>query len=193
MRSIVFAASLAALSVTGPTPHQAQPHQTRQQPPGNPQLDVLFVRLAKAGSGDEARPIEDQILTLFLESGSASVDLLMTRVAAALAGGDMDTARQLLDVVTKVAPDYAEGWHQRGKLQVLAGDDEGAIFSLQKAVTLNPRQFAAMAELGAILEEYGDKRDALRVLRRVDSLDRHFGDVDHEVQQLSRDVEGEKI
>jgi Flp pilus assembly protein TadD len=95
--------------------------------------------------------------------------------------------------VTKVAPDYAEGWHQRGKLQALAGDDEGAIFSLQKAVTLNPRQFAAMAELGDILEEYGDKRDALRVLRRVELLDRHFGDVDRQVQRLARDVEGEKI
>ncbi|MGH6878143.1 MAG: tetratricopeptide repeat protein [Rhizomicrobium sp.] len=189
MRTIVFAASLAALSVAGASPPLPSRPVVRTTSP----LDTLFVRLAKAGSGEEAKPIEDQILTLFLESGSASIDLLMTRAAGALAAGDMDTARQLLDVVTKVAPDYAEGWHQRGKLQAVAGDDEGAIISLQKAVTLNPRQFAAMTELGAILDEYGDKRDALKILRRVETLDPHFADVDREVRQLTRDVEGDRI
>jgi Flp pilus assembly protein TadD len=117
----------------------------------------------------------------------------MTRAAAALADGDTDTARKLLDIVTEVAPKYAEGWHQRGRLQAVAGDDEGAIISLQRAVTLNPRQFAAMAELGAILSEYGDKRDALAILRKAMALDRNFGGVDREVQKLTRDVEGERI
>jgi Flp pilus assembly protein TadD len=156
-------------------------------------LDELFEQLAKAGSDEEAKPIEDHILNLFLESGSASVDLLMTRAATALASDDKDTAQRLLAAVTKVAPDYAEGWHQRGKLQALAGDDEGAIISLQKAVSLNPRQFAAMTELGGILVDYGDKRDALKLLRKAEALDRHFSGVDHEVQQLSREVEGERI
>ena len=120
-------------------------------------------------------------------------DLLMSRAAAALADGDRGTARRLLDVVTQIAPGYAEGWHQRGRLQAVGGDDEGAIISLQKAVTLNPRQFAAIAELGGILTEYGDKRDALAVLRKAIALDRHFGGLVPEVQKLTRDVEGERI
>jgi Flp pilus assembly protein TadD len=191
MRSFLFAISVAALSVASAAP---QPPTTKngalQQVP---ELQSLFQQLGKAGTPDEARPIEEKILTLFLESGSASVDLLMTRAAAALADGDSDTARKLLDAVTETAPKYAEGWHQRGRLQAAAGDDEGAIVSLQKAVTLNPRQFAALAELGAILSEYGDKRDALTILRRAMALDRHFGAVDREVQKLTRDVEGERI
>jgi Flp pilus assembly protein TadD len=190
MRSLLFAMSLAALSVSGAEPH----HPTAPAAPRTvPQLDALFGQLSKAGSDEEAKPIEEQILALFLESGSASTDLLMTRAATALAAGDMDTAQQLLAVVTKVAPDYAEGWHQRGKLQALAGDDEDALVSLQKAVTLNPRQFAAMTELGAMLVEYGDKRDALKVLRKAQSLDPHFSDIDREVRQLTRDVEGDRI
>jgi Flp pilus assembly protein TadD len=190
MRSLLFAMSLAALSVSGATP----PHPAAPAAPHTvPQLDALFGQLAKAGTDEEAKPLEDEILALFLESGSASTDLLMTRAATALAGGDMDTAQQLLAVVTKVAPDYAEGWHQRGKLQALAGDDEGAIVSLQKSVTLNPRQFAAMTELGGILVEYGDKRDALKMLRKVQSLDPHFSGVDREVRQLAREVEGDRI
>ncbi len=190
MRSLLFAFTLAALSVSGATPHHPD---APAAPRTVPQLDTLFVQLAKAGSDEEAKPIEDHILTLFLESGSASIDLLMTRAATALAAGDMDTAQQLLAVVTKVAPDYGEGWHQRGKLQALAGDDEGAIVSLQKAVTINPRQFAAMTELGGILVEYGDKRDALKMLRRAQSLDPHFPGIDREVRQLSREVEGDRI
>ncbi|HEX3430344.1 MAG TPA: tetratricopeptide repeat protein [Rhizomicrobium sp.] len=191
MRSVLFALSVAALSVAGASP---QPNPAKNLVPRPPsELEALFGQLAKATSPDEARPIEEKILTLFLESGSASVDLLMTRAAAALADGDSDTARKILGVVTQVAPNYAEGWHQRGRLQAVAGDDEGAIVSLQKAVTLNPRQFAALAELGAILSEYGDKRDALTILRKAITLDRHFVGLDQEVQKLSRDVEGERI
>jgi len=191
MRSLLFAVSVAGLSVAGAAPQP--PQVSKQELQETPELQSLFQQLGKAGSPDEARPIEEKILTLFLESGSASVDLLMTRAAAAIAGGDNDTARKLIDVVTEVAPNYAEGWHQRGKLEASAGDDEGAIISLQKAVTLNPRQFAALAELGAILSEYGDKRDALAILRKSMALDRHFGGVDREVQKLSREVEGERI
>jgi Flp pilus assembly protein TadD len=191
MRSIVFAASVATLSIAGATPEPTATQTTL--PRQTPELDALFGQLGKTGSPEEARPIEEKILAMFLESGSASTDLLMTRAAAALAGGDTDTARKLLDVVTEISPKYAEGWHQRGRLQAAAGDDEGAIVSLQKAVTLNPRQFAAMAELGAILSEYGDKRDALALLRKAMAIDRHFAGLDREVQKLSHDVEGERI
>ena len=191
MRSLLFAVAAASLSVANAAP---QPPQIRNgSPRETPELQSLFQQLGTAASPDQAKPIEEKILILFLESGSASVDLLMTRSAAALADGDDDTARKLLDAVTKIAPKYAEGWHQRGRLQAAAGDDEGAIVSFQKAVTLNPRQFAALAELGAILSEYGDKRDALAVLRKAMALDRHLADVDREVQKLSRDVEGERI
>jgi Flp pilus assembly protein TadD len=191
MRSLLFAVSVASLSVASAAPQL--PTIKNGAPQQVPELQSLFQQLAKAGTPDEARPIEEKILVLFLESGSASIDLLMTRAAAALADGDTDTARKLLDIVTEVAPKYAEGWHQRGRLQAVAGDDEGAIISLQRAVTLNPRQFAAMAELGAILSEYGDKRDALAILRKAMALDRNFGGVDREVQKLTRDVEGERI
>ena len=70
--------------------------------------------------------------------------------------------------------------------------NESAIISLQKAVTFNPRQFAAMAELASVLSEYGDKRDALALLRKALAIDKYLP-VDRAVRQLSRDVEGEKI
>jgi len=165
-------------------------------PPAKPQpseLDSLFAALAHTHSALDAKPIEDQIVAKFLASGSPSIDLLMTRAAAALAGGDKKDARRIINDVTIVAPYYAEGWHEKAKMQAGDGDDVGAIVSFNKTVTLNPRQFEAYAELGTVLLANGDKKDALATLRKALALDPHLGGLDREVQQLSREVEGERI
>src|SRR5580704_13315339 len=122
-------------------------HATPQKPAAQNDLDVLFGALGRTRGPEDAKPIEEQILAHFLVSGSPSIDLLMNRAAAALTGGDKPDARRLLDAVTNIAPSYAEGWHQRGKMQAEEGEDGGAIISLNKTVTLNPRQYEAYAEL----------------------------------------------
>ncbi len=156
-------------------------------------LDKLFVDLAKADSTDTAKPIEEQILALFAQSGSPSVDLLMTRALSAQQGGDAETAGKLFESITQIAPSFAEGWHERGELQAASGDDEGAMLSLQKTVALNPREFAAFAELGSLLADYGDKQAALAMYRKALALDPKMEDVQRRVRQLSRDVEGQGI
>lgn len=182
---LLLCATADAAAPTKPAPAQHKP--------AKPVLDELFARLAGAESSEDAKPIEDQIFALFVQSGSPSVDLLMTRGAAALATGDDDTAKKLFDAVTQVAPGFAEGWHQKALLQADGGDDEGAMVSLQKAVTLNPRQFAAMSELGDLLEEYGNKDGALKLYKRVLALDPQFENAAKHVRILEKDVEGQGI
>lgn len=161
--------------------------------PKKPQIDVLFAQLAKAESPEEAKPLEDQIFALFEVSGSPSVDLLMARGTAAMAGGDDEAAKKLFVSVTDIAPDYAEGWHQRAQTQIQDGDDEAAMISLQKTVTLNPRQFEAMSQLGDLLEEYGNKAGALKMYRRALALDPQLEGAAKHVTALERDVEGQGI
>ena len=156
-------------------------------------LDGLFARLGKAQSSDDAKPIEKEIFTHFLQSNSATVDLLMTRANALLEAGDEDTAAQILDGVTKIAPAFAEGWHQKGKVEADAGHDVAAMVSLQKAVTLNPREFDALVDLGDMLVQYGAKPQALAQYKKALALDPQFDGLDRRVQQLAREVEGEKI
>lgn len=156
-------------------------------------VDALFSALAKTGSPEEAKPIEEQIQALFQQSGSPSVDLLMARASSAVQGGDADTAKKLLASITSIAPDFAEGWHSRAQVQAATGDDEGAMVSLQRAVTLNPRQFAALAELAGMLADYGDKSAALATYRKALALDPHMDGIERRVRQLSRAVEGEGI
>ncbi|MBI3678745.1 MAG: hypothetical protein HY243_19205 [Proteobacteria bacterium] len=156
-------------------------------------VDVLFEALSKAQTDEDAQPIREQLLAQFQVSGSPSVDLLMTRANAALQGGDSGTARKLLDAITGIEPDYAEAWHHRASLQAAGGDDEGALLSLQKTVLLNPREFAALAELGEMLDEYGDKPGALKMLRRAYALNPLQQGLDRQIRELTRAVEGDRI
>ncbi|MDE2183930.1 MAG: hypothetical protein KGJ78_13000 [Alphaproteobacteria bacterium] len=158
-----------------------------------PPVDALLAQLKAAQSAEDAKPIEARLDALFLQSGSPSVDLLMSRAAAAEAAGDKDTARKLYDAVVDIAPKYAEGWHRRGLLQSDTNDDAGAMVSLQKAVALNPRQFAALEELGEMLEDYGDKPGALALYRRAQALDPQMEGLQRHIDGLSRAVEGQGI
>jgi tetratricopeptide (TPR) repeat protein len=173
-------------------------HAAEQKPAPSPlttaqQLDKLFADLAKADSEDDAGPIQTQIEVLFLQSGSPTVDLLMTRGQSALQSGDTGTARKVFDSVTKLAPDFAEGWHLRAQLQEASGDDTGALLSLQKTIALNPREFNALAHLADMLDDYGDKKGALATYRKVEALDPQNDDAKRAVRKLAREVEGEKI
>jgi tetratricopeptide (TPR) repeat protein len=189
MRSPAFALFLfaaPALAATVPPPHT--PNHPQPQP-----IDVLFKELQQASTPEDAKPIEDQIGLFFLQSGSPSVDLLMTRANAVLAGGDKDVARKLFDAVTEIAPNYAEGWHSRAALQLAVNDNAGAMVSLQRAVELNPREFKAMSELADMLEDYGDKAAALKLYRRALALDPQLDGAADEVKKLQVDVEGQRI
>jgi len=190
MRSILaalmlFCAPACALAAV-PVPHAAAEPQPKE-------LDVLFAALAKAQSPEDAKPIEDQILALFQHSQSPSIDLLMARAGAALQAGDSDTALKLYDSITDIEPNYAEAWYEKAQIQAQANQDADAMISLQTAVMLNPRHFAALAELGAMLDEYGDKPAALKALREALKIDPNLDDVARQVRQLSKDVEGERI
>jgi tetratricopeptide (TPR) repeat protein len=169
----------------------AAPKQAARPAPN--EIDSLFSALAKAESADEAKPIEEKILTAFLHSGSATVDLLMTRAATVLHAGDTATGQKLIAAVTNVAPDYAEGWHQRAEMLAAAGDDQGAMFCLQKTITLNPRHFEALAELASKVEEYGDKPAALRLYRKALALDPQMEGIARTIRGLEHEVEGESL
>jgi Flp pilus assembly protein TadD len=74
-----------------------------------------------------------------------------------------------------------------------AGDDQGAMFCLQRTVTLNPRHFEALAELAGKVEEYGDKPAALRLYRKALALDPQMEGIARTVRALEHEVEGESL
>jgi tetratricopeptide (TPR) repeat protein len=155
--------------------------------------EQLFAQLKAADSAEDAHPIEQKLMAMFRASGSPSVDLLITRMQAALAATDKKTAKQLIEAVTNIAPDYAEGWHIRAGMEQAAGDDTAALVSLQKVVQLNPRHFAALGELADMLQDYGDKAGALKLYRRALDLDPQLPGITQKVRELTQHVEGRDI
>lgn len=181
------------LCATAVTAAAAPPSSHAGGPAPKGQMDRWFADLAKAQSPEDAKPIEDKIAAAFKQSGSPSVDLLMSRANAALNAADNKTAGTILMAVTKVAPDYAEGWHVRATMDAANGNDSAAMLSLQRVVSLNPRHFAAMVELAGMLEDYGDKKGALALYRKALALDPQLETAARAARALEKDVEGQGI
>src|SRR6267378_549317 len=59
--------------------------------------EKLFAQLKQVENAEDAHPIEQKLMAMFRASGSPSVDLLITRVQAALAVNDTATAEKLID------------------------------------------------------------------------------------------------
>jgi tetratricopeptide (TPR) repeat protein len=106
---------------------------------------------------------------------------------------DYAVASQLLHKLTEVAPNFAEGWHQRAEVAAEREDFHDAMASLQKTLALQPRHFFALATLGSILEEFGDKARALAAYRKALALNPYLEGVPDRVRLLAREIEGQGI
>jgi tetratricopeptide (TPR) repeat protein len=131
------------------------------------ELDKLFTDLAKVTSEDEAKPIVSRIQRIWSTSGSATVDLLMSRAAAAMKAKDYALALDLLDVVVRLSPDYAEGWNRRATVNYLREDFGRAMVDIERVLALEPRHWGAMSGLGIILRRIGRDGEALETFREV--------------------------
>ena len=175
-----------AAPVKAPAPKAPAPKEVNSE-------EQLFRQLKQAQSAEDAHIIEQKLKLMFRPSGSPSVDLLMTRADAAAAASDKKTAKKLVEAITSIAPNYAEGWHARAAMEQADGNDTDALVSLQKTVLLNPRHFAAMVELADMLEDYGDKGGALKLYRRALDLDPQLDVASRKVRELTTSVEGRDI
>jgi tetratricopeptide (TPR) repeat protein len=122
--------------------------------------DELYVRLGKAKDAKSAEPIAQSIERLWHMSGSATIDLLIARAEIFADGVDPDLSMQILDAVVDLAPEDAEGWHQRGRLYAMRKDYERAATDLRKALSLDEKHYKAWRELGEVLNATGDKQGA---------------------------------
>ena len=156
-------------------------------------LDELFGRLAGASDSEEASGVALVIQHVWLQSGSDTADLLMTRAATAIEKGDRPLASQLLDNVVRLDPTWSEAWNKRATLRFLENDDFGSMDDLSHVLTLEPRHFGALTGMATILLRSGLKKDALQVLRKAAVIYPHNGDVDKMIEELVLEVEGRDI
>jgi tetratricopeptide (TPR) repeat protein len=158
-----------------------------------PNTDVLLKALQNAGSEPAARAVEEQIDKAWSRSGSPSADLLLERARAAAEDQDFDTASRILVKLTEIAPNFAEAWHQRAEVAAVKQDFHAAMTALRRTLMLQPRHFVALASLGAILEEFDNKPQALAAYRKALALNPYLDGIPDRIRALSREVEGQGI
>ncbi len=156
-------------------------------------LDTLFAALKIAPDEASAKAIEERIWSLWIESGSDTCDLLMSRVKAAIDDKDYDLAIKLLNAIIAIKPDYVEAWNQRATVYYLKNDYAHSIADIAEVLAREPRQFGALAGLGLMLQEIGDDKDALEAYRKALVIDPHLENVPDEVKTLTDKVEGRNI
>ncbi|MFV0384857.1 MAG: tetratricopeptide repeat protein [Paracoccus sp. (in: a-proteobacteria)] len=152
-------------------------------------LDLLFAELAQPEGESWARA-ETDILRIWSRSGSAAMDLLYKRGETALDGGDTAGAIGHLTALTDHAPDFAAGWHLRAVAFYLNGDFGPAMADLERVLALEPRQFAALTQLGVMLEELGDRDRALQAYRESLKIHPHQQDAADAARRLEQETQG---
>jgi tetratricopeptide (TPR) repeat protein len=156
-------------------------------------LKELYVRLSSAKTAKEAEPIADAIEQAWRRSGSDTVDLLMARVDAFVLQADLDLALKVLDAVTELAPEHSEGWHQRGLVHVMQNNTDQAITDLRRALAMEPNNYKALRDLGAVLQQTGDQRAALDAYRKALAINPFMEQTRRAEEQLTHDLEGRDI
>jgi tetratricopeptide (TPR) repeat protein len=193
-RSIYACALLLAVSA---------PAWADKAPPGAPpaaaapspreRLDDLFTRLAAAKDADEAAGIVAAIDRANLQSGSATSDLLMTRAVATMESGDYQVCLPLLDAIVVLQPDWAEGWNKRATARYLAGDEKGAMADIAQTLARDPRHLGALAGMGMILEDLGQRDQALRAYQRALALAPQWSPMTEAVERVKAALAGQPL
>lgn len=154
-------------------------------------LDRLFGALANA-EGDAADRIADEITTVWARSGSASMDLLLQRARTATGEKSYDKARAHVSALTRLAPDFAEGWNASATLYFIQEDYWLSVEHIQKTLELEPRHFGALAGLALILERVERDEAALRTWEKVKALFPGMERAQEAIDRLKPDVDGKK-
>ncbi len=152
-------------------------------------IDTLLQELADPSLQDW-ESVENEIWTEWSKSGSDSMDFLLERGKKAIENGNYDAAIEHLTALVDHAPEFAEGWNMRANAYFRAGLYGPAISDLGKTLTLNPRNFGALAGLGAILAELGHPKDALEAYRAALALNPHRPSFIEAVKRLEKETEG---
>ena len=176
--AVVLAALLFAMPVWHSTALSAWAQEAEQQKAQDKPvvvsreeaLDFLFAELAVTRGRNEAAALRDEIWNIWLHSGSASVDLLMSRAVDAMEARQLHHALNILNRMVVLAPEFSEAWNKRATVLYHLGEQEHSLADISRTLELEPRHFGALSGLAAILDSRGDHAGAARIRERIRAL-----------------------
>lgn len=170
MRSVFLCLFAAAFVGLPPAAFAQGADQSRSTPVAtetNPSIDSLFGELKRERKEHAARRIADRITDRWRDSGSASIDVMMSWADEAMKAQKWGVALDFLDRVIYLAPDFAEGWNRRATLHFMMKNYRKSMADIDRTLRLEPRHFGALVGMAQILNETGRKALALKAYERA--------------------------
>lgn len=146
---------------------QDQPNPPTSNTIVSAELDRLFAELAGASEETVAQEIEKQIWQGWMKLPPSDVQELVKQAMEARRWYDFEKALGLLNKVVDQAPDYAEGWNQRAFILFLQEKFDRSLSDLERAISLEPRHFSAMAGQARILMRQGRFATGQAILKQA--------------------------
>ena len=168
-----FSILLLSLILAVPPAFGQETAEPPQQQPAEPEntpaerLDSLFAELKAETQDGKAQRIARNIWTVWTNSGSATIDLLMEWTATAMSEKNYSMAEDLLTQITTLRPDYAEGWNRAATLHFMMSDYGRSLSEIQRTLELEPRHFGALSGLAAIMQQTDQDKRALETWYQV--------------------------
>jgi len=187
---LALASGLAVAAETAPSITPAPPPVAQEQT-REARLAALFESLKAETDADAAGEIENEILDVWLASGSDTVDLLMDWTLQAMESKQYPRALDFLDRIILMEPTYVEGWNKRATIHFLMDDYGKSIADIGKVLELEPRHFGALSGLGIMFRSLGDEERAKAAFRAALDVDPHLDNVREELESLESETAGE--
>lgn len=173
-------------------PEVVEPDYSKLSPSGEraAKLDDLFVKLAEREDEESANLVAEEIVAIWMESGSASVNLLLRRGSEASAKGNPKLARKMYNHAVDLEPEFAEAWARSARLALTQKDYNRALNESLKTLELEPRHFYTLWTLGNVLEVLNRSDEALETYREANRLYPELKVVKERLEQLEIEIGG---
>lgn len=173
-------------------PESREPDYSKLSPQAEriARLDDLFIELAEREDEESANLVAEEILAIWTESGSASVNLLLRRGTQAADQRDPKLARKMYNHAVDLSPEFAEVWARSARLALTQKEYNRALNESLKTLTLEPRHFYTLWTLGNVFEVLNRPEDALEAYREANRLYPELKAVKDRLEALETEVDG---
>lgn len=156
-------------------------------------LPFLFARLKVTKNDFEALSTENEIWSIWLQSGDPEVDTLMERGIGAMDAGDSKTALAAFNRVIELKPEFAEAWNKRATLYYLMQRYDESVEDIARTLELEPRHFGALSGLGLINAALGRYKIAIRAWEQALEVDPHLAGAKERIEELRQILRGKEL
>jgi tetratricopeptide (TPR) repeat protein len=163
------------LEIPGRTPSSALPSR----------LKGLFKELADVDPVRPVEEIEDQIWTLWGSHEDRLAEETLAAAVEAIASGELQKARPLLDHLVIKHPDWAEAWNKRATLAYIEKRDADSLFDIAQTLRIEPRHFGAISGFGNVCLRHGHLNEARAAFQIALSINPHMEELRDMLENLS--------